>query len=280
MSADRLLPVRAIRGVCLLAAALVLSACGRVETVVGAELGNGLVTSVYFEAESGQLSGGFTIQTDPDASGGKYILPPAGVDATQSPGAASAKYTFNVGLSATYLLWGRIHSPGALNNSFWLRIDDGPFYQWRLSTGVIWFWGAVHSGTDYGHPIPFLLAAGTHRLEIRNSEPDVGLDRLYVTADGDVPPGNTTPCNPPHSIQLVDGGCEPSCGSHGDTTCGSTQCAGQMPLVAYDCYICCHVPDGGADAGADATADAISDAPAEALSDAISHRDAADDARD
>jgi hypothetical protein len=226
-------------------------ACGRIETVVGAELADAPVSSVYLEAESGQLSGGFTIESDPTASGGKYILPPAGVESLQAPGAASAQYTFSVDISSSYLVWGRIRAPGASNNTFWIRVDDGPFYQWRLSTGFIWYWGAITSGTDYFHPIPFLLSAGTHQLFVRNSATAVGLDRLYITAGGDTPPGNDTPCNPPNSIQLVDGGCQPSCGSHGDTTCGVPECAGQKPLDAYDCDICCYVTDAGADAGRD-----------------------------
>jgi hypothetical protein len=248
--------VRKPHTVLLCAAGLALSAgCGRVETVVGAELTDAPVSSLYLEAESGLLAGGFTIQVDPNASGGKYILPPS-TASLYAPGTASAEYTFAVGLSGTYLFWGRIRGPGAENNTFWLSVDDGPFYQWRLSTGVIWYWGAITSGTDYGHPIPFLLAAGSHRLTFRNSATEVGLDRLYITALGDVPPGNDTKCDPPNSIQLADGGCEPSCGSHGNTTCGTTACAGQTPLVAYDCDICCHIPPAGADAGDASAADA------------------------
>ena len=56
-----------------------------------------------------------------------------------------------------------------------------------------------------------------------------------------MPPGNDTPCTPPHSIQLA-GVCQPSCGSEHGTTCGVPQCKGQTPLPAYDCDICCVAP--------------------------------------
>jgi len=237
-----------------LAICLAPCGCGRVDTPVGRELpasdaaDEPAPTSVYFEAESGQLSG-FTIESDPLASGGEYILPPSDVVSLETPGNASATYTFTLGVSQTYLVWGRIRSPGAFNNSFWITIDDGPAYEWRLSTGFIWYWGAVTNGTAYFQPISFGLAAGTHRLVVQNAEPDVGLDRLYVTVPGDVPPGNDTPCDPPNSIQLEDGGCERSCGSHGSgTTCGAA-CDGLPPLTAYDCAVCCFASDAGNEGG-------------------------------
>jgi hypothetical protein len=246
-------PLRRIAAI----AALGLSAvgCGRILTEVGEELdaqpgaqldATCAPTSLYIDVASGALSGGFSIQTDVD--GGEYLSPPA-VQSTQAPGDASADYTFPIACPGTYLLWGRMHGPGALNNTFWLSVDQEPFYQWRLSTGVIWYWRPVTRDLDYGHPIEYALDAGVHRLTVRNSATDVGLQQLFVAPPGDVPPGNDTPCNPPHSIQLEDGGCEMSCGSHGNTVCSPVACAGQPTLVAYDCSVCCHPPDAGADGG-------------------------------
>jgi hypothetical protein len=247
--------------------------CGRVLTQVGAQLDAESdapapqdaaceATSLYIDMASGTLSGGFSIQTDLDA--GEYLSPPAPAS-TQVPGDASADFTFPVACGGTYLLWGRIHGPGALNNTFWLSVDGEPLYQWRLSTGVIWYWREVTHDTDYFNPIPYELEAGVHRLTVRNSATDVGLQRFFVAVRGDAPPGNDTPCDPPNSIQLADGGCEVSCGSHGNTVCGSVVCAGQPPLVSYDCAVCClQPPDAGADAeaGADAGPDTGGDADA------------------
>lgn len=223
-------------------AVLVALACGRVDTGVGAEH-----VSLYLEAESGQLSGGFAIENDPQASGGQYILPPADDTSLTAPGAASAQYPFHLGESGTYVIWGRIHGPGVDRNSFWVTVDSGPSYLWQLSTGVIWFWGRVTNGTDYGHGIDFTLSAGDHRIVVQNAVPGAGLDRLYITASSDVPPGNDTPCDPPNSIQLADGGCLRSCGSFLHTTCGVVACAGRTALRAYDCDVCCKAPDGGVD---------------------------------
>jgi hypothetical protein len=252
--------------------------CGRIVTVIGVENGadgsgpSGGVdgsyagssdagsdgacspASVSIDIASGTLTGGFSIQMDPSAPGGEYLSPPAQASLL-APGDAGAEYAFNLDCAGEYFLWGRIHGPGADNNTFWLSLDGEPPYQWRLSTGVIWFWRITTKGTQYGVPIRYALDAGSHSLVIRNSASGVGLAGLFVAIPGDVPAGNNTPCNPPHSIELADGGCWKSCGSQGNT-CDFTLCAGRPLISAYDCGGCCFVsPDAGQDGGADAMSD-------------------------
>jgi len=198
-------------------------------------------TGRYLEAETGRLSGGFTIGSDPIASGGRYIEPPLGMLSMSQPGSAHAEYPIDIATPSTYLIWGRIHSPDALHNRFWFQVDDGTWYTWRITTGDVWHWNAFHDDTDYGTPLTFQLDAGSHRLVIANAEDRVQLDALYFTADGDQPLGNYTFCNPPHSIQL-DGGCHPSCGSQGGNACNSVSCNNRQAIPAYDCAICCIVP--------------------------------------
>jgi hypothetical protein len=216
--------------------------CGREDIQVGAEVAS---APMYIEAENGRLSGAFTVESDPLASGGKYILSPPVASSIDASGGATAEYWFRTRQAGAYFIWGRIQAPGAANNSFWVTVDASPPILWKLSTGVIWFWGRLTSGTDYGHPIEYALGAGLHRIVFGGADPGVGLDRLYVTVPGDVPPGNDTPCDPPNSIQLADGGCQASCGTLKGTTCGSNFCAGLTPLPAYDCAVCCRVPDDG-----------------------------------
>lgn len=237
------LPALAVAAACLVH-------CGRLDTQVGAA-----ATEVFIEAEEGALAGGFVVQMDPTASGDEYILPPDGVRTLQTPGSASASYSFVLGATDQYYVWGRIHAPGADNNAFWVSVDGGPEYLWRLSTGVVWVWGRVTNGTEYGKWLVFDLAAGPHTLVFRNADPGVGLDAIYVrpTSAKDLDRG--TPCDPPNSIQLTDGTCQKSCGSFGAyATCGPA-CAGLTALPAYDCTVCClGPPDAGGDAAADAAA--------------------------
>ncbi len=193
----------------------------------------------YFEAESGDLSGPFIIGTSDAASGGKF-LEASETSVSDQPGDGRARYSFTLESAGTYLLWGRVHSPDPPQSRFFLRFDDDAFLPWRIATGDVWFWDDVHEDDRYLTPLTFELDGGEHVLEVASSQTGAQLDRFYLTARGDVPPGNDTPCNPPHSIE-VDGACIPSCGSHGDTTCDTAACEGKPALEAVDCIVCCFV---------------------------------------
>ena len=223
---------------CLLCACLLCAACDSRLTSVGSWTDSGH----YLEAESGALSGGFETGTDSAASDGRYLSPPFGIDSDGEPGSARAIYDFTVRTPGTYHIWGRIRSPTAENNRFWVQVDDLGWVKWRISVGDIWYWDAIHNNTNYGLPENYELTAGLHQITIANCVDGVDLDRLYYTPDpSDVPPGNDTPCHPPHSIEIA-GVCQPSCGSQGGNQCGDMPCAGRTTFEAYDCPVCCHVP--------------------------------------
>jgi hypothetical protein len=196
----------------------------------------------YLEAEDGALSGGFEIGRDSAASDGRYIAPPFGVSSEQGPGPARAVYEFSLRTAGVYQIWGRIRSPTASNNRFWVQVDDDTWIKWRISTGDIWYWDTFHDNTDYGDALHFQLAAGHHQITVANCVDGVDLDRLYYTPDPtDKPPGNDTPCFPPNSIE-VNGTCQPSCGSQGGNACSIPMCKGLPLLPAYDCQVCCRLP--------------------------------------
>lgn len=204
----------------------------------GAAFDAGAADAFYLEAEAGELSGTMAIGQSEFASGGEFIVDTGDVISDDMPGSGLATYSFSTSSAGQYILWGRIHSPDAEHNRFWLRMDDGAWVLWRISTGEAWFWDDIHNDTDYSNPIVFELAQGSHSLDFASASPGAELDRLYITARGDVPPGNDTPCNPPHSIEVA-GECQPSCGSHGNVSCFPDECAGKEMLQAYDCPVCC-----------------------------------------
>jgi len=201
-------------------------------------------SALYLEAEDGELSGGFTIAADGAASNGAYIHGPPGVAMDMTAGAAQARYTFDLPADGTYVIWGRIYSPDTSSNRFWFQLDGGKWYLWRITVGTIWFWNYFHDDVQYNDILHFPLTAGTHTLLIANSVPDARLDRLYITANGDMPPGNTTHCVPPHTID-VGGVCKPSCGAQAPPGMhASCACAGMSTFYAYDCsgFTCCVTP--------------------------------------
>jgi hypothetical protein len=214
-------------------------------------------TGTYLEAESGALSGGFVVGNDPTASGGRYLEAEAGVTSDDGPGAARARYELTITTPGTYLVWGRIRSPSTSTNRFWVQVDGGTWFKWRITVGDIWFWDRFHDDVDYDTPMTFPLTAGAHELLLANCVDGVELDRLYYTSGQETPPGNTTPCHPPNSIEL-QGVCNPSCGAQGGNNCGADVCSGYPILQAYDCAVCCiggsasdgAAPDGVAPDGA------------------------------
>jgi hypothetical protein len=194
----------------------------------------------YLEAESGELSSGFSVGNDSAASQGRFIAPPAGIVSETEPGSERAVYAFSIPRAGDYVIWGRLRAPGALHNRFWFQVDGGAWTKWRISVGDIWYWDDFHDDVEYGMPLTFPLAPGTHELVLANCVDGVELDRLFFATNGTVPPGNATQCDPPHSIE-IEGECLPSCGSQNGTACDEVTCAGREILPAYDCAICCHV---------------------------------------
>jgi hypothetical protein len=224
-----------------------LSACTAEEVSLGAwELDAGVVLpldasapSPYFEAEEGELRGFERVDARGASHGAALIAPSGTFD--DAPGQARAHYRFAVPRDATYVLWARMQAPGASHNRVWFQVDGGSWHKWRISTGDVFFWDDLHEDADYGNPLRFVLAAGEHSLTLANCVDGWRLDRFYVTADGDEPPGNTTLCAPPHSIELA-GTCQPSCGAQNGRRCGEQACAGRPPIAAYDCAVCCAYP--------------------------------------
>lgn len=193
----------------------------------------------YLEAESGELSGGFTIGADPAASNGQYLQSPLDVDVpADAEGAAHARYTFSVPVDGDYLIWGRVYAPDIYTNRFHVRVDGGERYLWRITVGDIWYWDDFHDNLQYNAPLRFQLAAGPHELSISNVAAGARLDRLYITANGDAPPGNNTKCRPPHSIEVA-GECHDSCGAQATpergTTCSCADVPSSERFDAYDC---------------------------------------------
>jgi hypothetical protein len=231
-----------------LLSALLIAACDASVTSVGewAPIVEQPSTGQYLEAESGELSGGFSTSADATASNGQYLESSLDMSPDGAPGPSRALYHFTVSRDDDYVIWGRIRSPDVATNRFWFQVDGGEWFLWRISTGIIWFWDDLHDDTNYYRPLVFPLTAGPHQLQLANAVDGVRLDRLYVTADGDEPPGNATPCFPPHSIDLGGGNCMKSCGSYarGDmmTTCLSSVCQDHPIVTSYDCAVCCLVP--------------------------------------
>ncbi len=146
-------------------------------------------TAVWLEAEDGTLSGSpsFGLADDGSASSGTYIQPTSNDLNAAGPNRA----TYSVDLQAgTYVLWVRMIATAYDDDSLWVRIDGGSFIRWNNIPGSSsWQWDDVHNSDSGDSLVQFNLPAGTHTIEIANREDGILIDKLYLTAEGDVPSG-------------------------------------------------------------------------------------------
>jgi SH3-like domain-containing protein len=145
--------------------------------------------AVWLEAESGARSGNPTFQlvSNTSASGGSAIQ----ASATSSNSAGVNRATFSVNVAAgSYALWGRVRTPTADDDSFWVSVDGSAFVKWNnipLSTSFVW--NRVRNSDSMEALVTYTLSAGTHSIVVANREDGTQLDKLYLTARGDTPSG-------------------------------------------------------------------------------------------
>ncbi|MEK7415123.1 MAG: Ig-like domain-containing protein [Planctomycetota bacterium] len=149
-------------------------------------------TGLWLEAESADtLSAPLAILADPAAAGGEYIANLAAGDSyAQPPATGHAVYTFDLSQTGSYVIWGRIIMPSTSKDSFWVRVDNGPWTIWSGMVTKTWTWKEFHIA---GVTTLYDLAAGRHTLTIAYREDGAKLDALYIASDGSVPTGSSPP---------------------------------------------------------------------------------------
>jgi len=143
--------------------------------------------TIVLEAESGAFTGPMAAANNAGASGGRYIAVPNGNGGqlqANSPNAGIAVYTIDVAEAGSYMLWGLVNTPTAADNSFFVRLDQGAFQQWRMGvTAAAFQWDLASDQDNGGTTLQFQLTAGAHRLEVRQREDGTGVDMLALTND-------------------------------------------------------------------------------------------------
>lgn len=144
----------------------------------------------WLEAERAEVIGqSFEVAFDSLASDSAYV------DAVRS-GERYVVYSFSVGIPGYYHLWGRVRASHLGYNSFWVRMDDGPYFLWDLPVDTMdqWHWQRLTNRGSYtpdlpGDTVTFLLPRGTHTLEFNTREDNTKLDKLFITNTDSVPSG-------------------------------------------------------------------------------------------
>ena len=150
--------------------------------------------SQWLEAETAVPGSSWTVQNDPEASGGQYAVNP-GARNTDSPSTNPADqltYSFSVPQQGDYFLFTRINAPDGGANSLWLKIDNQPWIGWTadIFTGIGFAWNLPPNS-------PLSLEAGSHTIKVTYREGDTQLDKFYLSNNSDLPIGKGNPSPPP-----------------------------------------------------------------------------------
>ncbi|GHT10948.1 hypothetical protein FACS1894170_03880 [Planctomycetales bacterium] len=130
----------------------------------------------YWEAESGYPLIE-CMEPNASASGGKVVRVNGNIF-----------YQLVVPQSGTYYLWAKVFAADAQHDSF-LFSADNINGSWHLGNSEKWRWIPLRLGESKENT-PLLLEQGTHRLQLRQREPDGLVDRFFLTDDPAAVPGD------------------------------------------------------------------------------------------
>jgi hypothetical protein len=154
------------------------------------------VVQLWLEAEHGQgLSAPMRVEATPEASGGQYVWVPertGNLTDASAPG-GEALYQFTAPVTGTYVVWGQVSAPSTASDSFFVAMDEAPYFVWGLPRDVsgAWQWAAL-SEAGSKQAVRFELAAGEHTLRVKQREDGAKLDRLVITNEMEfIPPAAT-----------------------------------------------------------------------------------------
>ncbi|MBN2007766.1 endo-1,4-beta-xylanase [candidate division KSB1 bacterium] len=146
---------------------------------------------VWLEAECGTVGSLWNTPSDGNASNGEYVTIQSGNNSTGSaPTSATGQisFPFSVSESGTYKVWGRVITPTANDDSYWIRMDGGSWVMWNsIPAGSSWHWDDVHDSNNGSAVMTYNLSIGSHTLYVGYREDGTQLDKIYITNSGDTP---------------------------------------------------------------------------------------------
>lgn len=169
------------------------------------------VTTIWREAENAttltSATGDVTkleVIGDPAASGNRILSTfreghPFVVADPPNGGALDnfATYSFTVAEPGDYRVWGRVVAPSASADSFYVRMDAGPWIRWdSIPLGNSLHWDDVHDSDNNGAPVTFSLTTGAHTLSVAYRDEATQLDKLLLINSPDYVPAGVGGADP------------------------------------------------------------------------------------
>ena len=174
------------------------------------ELKSILSTEIWLEAECGKIGANWQNLADANASNGAYV---ESVDGVQSlVGGLNIPdylitYSFTTSEAGNYKVWGRVITPTADDDSFWIKVDNSAWIMWNsIPAGTSWHWDDVHRSSN-DITIYYRLEPGTHTLSICMREDGTKLDKILIANTGIVPSGaggEATNCVAVNNTRLLE----------------------------------------------------------------------------
>lgn len=109
-----------------------------------------------------------------------------GTSLNSPPGESANQLVFSVEtvVAGSYYLQARIRAPSGTKDSFWVRIDNGPWIKW---------WKDITRGTQFAWNrapgAPFSLDAGSHTITVAYRESGTQLDKIVLNPSSELPSG-------------------------------------------------------------------------------------------
>ena len=144
-------------------------------------------STFYLEAECATVGSAWTTLTDNSASNGEYVARVTGSSTPNPPADIAAnrvRFELPAAEAGTYFLYARIDAPTSRDDSFWVRVNGGPWVRWwqglRTSSGFAW--RQFNAGSVD-------LTTGNNVIDFAFREDGTLLDKIYVTKTTGAPAG-------------------------------------------------------------------------------------------
>lgn len=172
-------------------------------------------TEIWLESECGTVGSSWQKLSDVDASNDSYIVTTDGVQSTASASTNPNDllvYNFTTTESGSFKVWGRVITPSANDDSYWVKVDESDWVMWNsIPSGTTWHWDDVHNQSN-DNPVFYELQPGDHTLTVCMREDGAKLDKILIANTGITPAnmgGDATGCSivvpEPESVDVIKG---------------------------------------------------------------------------
>ncbi|THH39835.1 T9SS type A sorting domain-containing protein [Neolewinella litorea] len=174
-----------------------------------------LASEFWLEAECADYGGQWALRNAPDASRGGYLVVD-GPNAYSSPPADEpanyVRFSVHIAAAGAYYLQARINAPSNLDDSYYVRINEGPWHAWKsgIRQRAGFRWNLFPGG-------PLTLDAGHNTIDFAYREDGTELDKIYLgpTADPINGAGAEDPDCELEPLQPIAQWHEAECAPHG-----------------------------------------------------------------